>query len=563
MRFPLAGKTTHALDTILVRAAAGNQPGIAVGIAKGGRMVWSAGRGLANLETGTAFTPQTPFRICSISKQFACALVMREVRAKRIALDAHPGRYLPWANVLDSTLTIAHLMQNKSGIRDQWTLAMMMGARAEQRFTLDDGIAVNRMAPESMFAPGSQSLYCNANFEMLGQILEVVTGKPCAELLDAHIFAPLGMHNSYLGIDTAKPLVGDARGYRFHDGAWAEEENGIHWAASAGIVSTIEDLLKWAVCLRDPKATGLPWVADILKATPFNDGAVASYASGINHAINATTGRAVIAHAGALRGWRSIMMHFVKEDVSIAVFMNRTNAATSPALFPRGVAYKVAEVLGIAPVWRDVNVKPGANAKPGTKAKPRDNAKPRAAVIPDNMQGAYVSRQQGLLVQLRNHEGFAQIHSHLDWSTLFASGPRAFATADGHLSICFADEPNKALMLTMPAENVTTPMQLVAPPHTVNARFAATGRYHCAPLAGTLEIVVQDGAYSMVFAGIFGTGVFYPLMLLNETTAWFDLSRGVDESPPGRVLVIFDAKEELIELSCMLARRMVFRAANH
>jgi len=552
----LPTKATRNLNTILARAAAGDEPGIAVGIANGGRMVWSAGRGLANLETGTAFTPQTPFRICSISKQFACALVMREVRAKRIALDAHPGRYLPWANVLDSTLTIAHLMQNKSGIRDQWTLAMMMGARAEQRFTLDDGIAVNRMAPESMFAPGSQNLYCNANFEMLGQILEVVTGKPCAELLDAHIFAPLGMKDSYLGIDTAKPLVGDARGYRFHDGAWVEEENGIHWAASAGIVSTIEDLLKWAVCLRDPKATGLPWVADILKATPFNDGAAASYASGINHAINATTGRAVIAHAGALRGWRSIVTHFVKEDVSIAVFMNRTNAATSPALFPRGVAYEVAEVLGIAPVWRDADVTPGARAKPGV------NAKPKAAVIPDSMQGAYLSREQGLLVQLRNHEGGAQIHSHLDWSTLFTSGPRTFATADGHLSIRFADEPNKALMLTMPAENVTTPMQWVAPPRTVNVRFAATGRYHCAPLASTLEIVAHDGVVSMVFDGIFGTGVHYSLTLLNETTAWFDLARGVDESPPGRVLVMFDAKEKLIELSCMLARRMVFRVAH-
>ncbi len=556
----LPSRICHILSDILTRAAASDEPGIAVGIAKGGRMVWSGGHGLANLETRAAFTPQTPFRICSISKQFACALVMREARAKRIALDAHPSRYLSWAKVLDPALTIRHLMQNKSGIRDQWTLAMMMGARAEQRFTLDDGVAVNRMAPESMFAPGSQNLYCNANFEMLGQILEMVTGKSCGTLLDAHIFAPLGMNSSYLGVDTAKPLVGDARGYRFHDGAWIEEVNGIHWAASAGIVSTIEDLLKWAACLRDPKATGLPWVAGILTATPFNDGAAASYASGINHAINATTGRAMLAHAGALRGWRSILMHFVKEDVSIAVFMNRTNAATSPALFPRGVAYEVAEALGIAPVWRDVNVKPMANATP------RANAKPKAAVIPDNMQGAYVSREQGLLVQLRSyegagHEGGAQIFSHLDWSALFANGHRTFATDDGHLSIRFADEPSKALMLTMSAENVTTPMQLVAPPRTAKVRFAAKGRYHCAPLASTLEIVAHDGAYSMVFTGIFGTGVHYPLTLLNETTAWFDLSRGVDESPPGRVLVIFDAKEKLIELSCMLARRMVFRVA--
>ena len=547
----LPTKAIRQIEAVLARAVGGSdsEPGIAVGIAKAGRLLWRGGPGLSNLATGAPLTPQTPFRICSISKQFACALVMREVRAKRIALDAHPGRYLPWAKALDATLTVAHLMQNKSGIRDQWALAMMMGARAEQRFTLDDGVAVNRMAAESMFAPGSQNLYCNANFEMLGQILEAVTRQSYATLLEAHIFAPLGMLDSYLGIDTAKPLAGDARGYRFHDGAWLEEVNGIHWAASAGIVSTIVDLLKWAACLRDPTATGLPWVADILTATPFNDGAAATYASGINHAINAKTGRAMLAHAGALRGWRSIMMHFVKEDVSIAVFMNRTNAATSAALFPRGVAYDVADAMGIAPIWR------------ATSAKPERRAKPNVAVIPDQLQGAYVSREQGLLVQLRNHDGHAQIFSHLDWSALLAHGPRTFATDDGHLSIGFADGPNQALMLTMPAENVTAPMQWVTPPPNAKVPFAAKGRYYCAPLASTIEIVAHDGAHSMVFTGIFGTGVHYPLTLLNETTAWFDLSRGVDESPPGRVLVVIDATERLIELSCMLARRMVFRAA--
>ena len=543
----LPTKTIRQIDTILSRAARADEPGITVGIAKGGCMVWRGGRGLANLEMVAPLTPQTPFRICSISKQFACALVMREVRAKRIALHAHPSRYLPWAKVLDATLTVAQLMQNKSGIRDQWTLAMMMGARAEQRFTLDDGIAVNRMAPESMFAPGSQNLYCNANFEVLGQILEAVTQQSYAALLEAHIFAPLGMQDSYLGIDTAQPLVGDAFGYRFHDGAWVEEENAIHWAASAGIVSTIGDLLKWAACLRDPRATGLPWVADILTATPFNDGAAATYASGINHAINATTGRAMLAHAGALRGWRSILMHFVKEDVSIAVFMNRTNAASVPALFPRGVAYEVAEALGVAPIWHETS----ANAK--------RRAQPKAAVIPDHTQGAYVSREQGLMVQLRNHDGGAQIFSHLDWSVLLAHGSRTYATDDGHLSIQFADESDKTLMLTMPAENVTTPMQLVVPSSAAKTRFAAKGRYHCAPLASTLDIAVHDGATSIGFTGIFGEGVHYPLTLLNATTAYFDLSRGVDESPPGRVLVLFDATENLLELSCMLARRMVFR----
>ena len=151
----LPPKTTRTLDIILSRTVAVDQPGIAVGISRHGQMLWRGSRGLSSLASHAPLTTRTPFRICSISKQFACALVMREVAAGRIALDAHPSRYLAWTKGMDRALTIAHLMQNKSGLRDQWVLAMMMGATATQLFTLDDGVAVSGGAPESMFAPGS------------------------------------------------------------------------------------------------------------------------------------------------------------------------------------------------------------------------------------------------------------------------------------------------------------------------------------------------------------------------------------------------------------------------
>ena len=546
----LPPKTARAFEVILARTVRADEPGITVGISRHGRVLWRGARGLSNLESQASLTTRTPFRICSISKQFACALVMREVAMGRIALDAHPSRYLPWTKGMDRALTIAHLMQNKSGLRDQWVLAMMMGATATQPFTLDDGINVNCRAPESMFAPGSQNLYCNANFEILGQVLEAVSRKPYAQLLSQHILLPLGMRDSHLAIDTAQPLHGDARGYRFHRGAWEEEQNALHWAASAGMVSTVEDMLKWAACLRDPRAAGLPWVAAITQASPFNDGAAATYASGINHMINPETGRAVLAHAGALRGWRSVLMHFVKEDVSIVVFMNRTNGPKPRPL--RGLALQFAKALGVAPVWR------GAGKLP------------RRATLPAVTDGAYVSREQGLLIQLRNHQGRAEVHSHLDWSPLFhAEEAGTSTTDDGHLAIRvnerLGDASKSSLWLTLKGENVHAQMQRVVTPRVPDARFAARGRYHCAPLASTLEIVECKGGEEIVFTGIFGTGTGtgtrYPLARLNTHVAWFDISRGVDESPPGRVLVIFDATTGLLELSCMLARRMVFRRA--
>jgi hypothetical protein len=113
----------------------------------------------------------------------------------------------------------------------------------------------------------------------------------------------------------------------------------------------------------------------------------------------------------------------------------------------------------------------------------------------------------------------------------------------------------------MREENVHTVMQHIKPARPAHGPFKSGGRFHCAPIKSSAEVFVNNqGAAEIAFTGIFGEGVRYPLTVVNEGVAWFDLSRGVDESPPGRVLVVFDPTENKIEVSCMLARRIVFRS---
>jgi D-aminopeptidase len=456
---------------------------------------------------------------------------------------------LPWLANLDASLTIAHMLQNKSGLRDQWVMAMLMGARAEQRFTLEDGNEVVRRAPASMFAPGSQSWYCNLNFELLGQIIEAVSGESFADAVTRHIFTPLKMNSSYVGVDTANPIPDDVRGYRLHNDVWEEEVNAIHWGASAGIVSTAEDLLNWAHCLQHPAAAGLPWVAKIAEAFPFNDGSAACYASGINHF--RVGKRAVLTHQGALRGWRSTLLNFMDEHVSIAVFMNRTNSPQNK--FTRAVAYEIAEAMGIAPLWP---------------------SRPRAV---SQIKGWFVSPEQGILLQLdcdRDEHGKGQPDAPLraqvqgGWSPLMTtSHENTFATQDQQMVIRVESEDK--LWLTITDANVHTLMSrvIVDAGEETPSQFAATGNYVCAPLGSTLRFIRQaqssgsDSVVQVVLSGIFGEGVQHKLNILSATTAWFDIARGVDESPPGRVLVLVDRKANTVELSTTLARRIVFRSA--
>ncbi len=541
----LTSKNIKAIESLMAAAVGKDEPGVAVGIAQGGRMVWGGARGLANLASHIPFTTATAFRICSISKQFACALAMHEVRAGRLRLDVHPSHYLPWTRELDATLTVAHLMQNKSGIRDQWVMAMIMGATATQPFTLEDGMKVVRHAPESMFAPGSRNLYCNVNFELLGQILETVTARPFAELLSANILAPLGMNSTSLGVDTSQSLPGDTRGYRFIKGAWEEEVNGIHWAASAGMVSTVEDSLRWAACLRNPAAVGLPWVVDILPTTPFNDGAPAGYASGINHLHG--HGREVFMHSGGLRGWKSVLMHYVNEDTSIAVFMNRNNAPKGKKMV-RALAHDVAAALGIPPVWR------------------RSIKKPPPGKLPAGAAGAYVSKEQGLVLLLRDDKKGkkgAEAHSFLDWSPLHNTGEAGtLVNDDGSLRLSFdggngGNSGGGEMTLLDKSENICTPMRRIK--KRTGTTFAARGVYRCAPLATTAKIATKAGKPTIAFTGPFGAGDAYALTVLDANTAYFDIARGVDEAPPGRFLLTYDPAAKSIELSATLARRVVFR----
>jgi D-aminopeptidase len=523
------------IDDVLASAADANAPGIAIGISRGGTLLHTAARGLANLASQTPFTPQTPFRICSISKQFCCALVWRLIRAGQVKRDAHPGTYVPWMRVFDPRLTIRHLMQNQSGIRDQWVMAMLMGAKPADRFTLNEGFDVMRRAHESMFAPGSQSLYCNGNFELLGAVLEAASGERFAYAVARHIFRPLGMADSFVGIDTAASLPTDARGYRHVDGAWEEEVNRIEWSASAGVVSTIEDLLKWEAALRDPRARGLPWVADIQEPGHFNDGAPAVYASGISH-LRGTQG-AMLIHGGALRGWRSVLCRYVHADTAIAIFMNRTNSPAGP--LPRGVLSALEKVLSIPPPW------------------PSHSRDTHSASLQRGACGTFVSREQGILVQIDGADAAP---------TLSVSGMRSPLTPHGDM---WVDDENDAsvmwesrdvLRLHLREANVHTRCMRVDSDGA--AGFDAAGRWACGPVAATAQIDRhRNGAFTIHFSGPCGEGrgESYPLHLLDAHTAWFEIARGVDESPPGQVLLIHDADAGTIELSASLARRIVFR----
>jgi CubicO group peptidase (beta-lactamase class C family) len=188
-------------------------PGLALGIVHGDQIVHLRGFGVAN-PAGQPVTPQTPFILGSLSKSFTAVAIMQLIAAGKMELDAPVQRYLPWFRVADRTasaqIRVYHLLHQTSGLPTSAGAEAMAGtgqASLEQR--------VRELRTVVLATPvGSTFHYSNANYLVLGLLVQVVSGQPYGAYIQQHIFAPLQMHHSFVLLAQAT-AHGLATGYRW------------------------------------------------------------------------------------------------------------------------------------------------------------------------------------------------------------------------------------------------------------------------------------------------------------------------------------------------------------
>jgi CubicO group peptidase (beta-lactamase class C family) len=175
-----------------------NIPGASLAIIEGDKIVHVKGFGVSGPD-GEAPTPQTPFIICSLTKSFTALAVMQLVEAGKIDLDAPVQRYLPWFHVADpqasAQITVRHLLNQTSGLSQ--TAGMIPLADFD-----DSPDATERqargLATFALTRPvGSVFEYSNMNYNLLGLVIEAVSGETYADYIQSHIFTPLEMSHSY------------------------------------------------------------------------------------------------------------------------------------------------------------------------------------------------------------------------------------------------------------------------------------------------------------------------------------------------------------------------------
>ena len=185
-------------------------PGLALALVEGDRIVHLRGYGKAD-ETGRTVTPQTPFIVASVSKPMTALAVMQLVEAGKVELDAPVQRYLPAFRVADPAasqqITLRHLLQHTSGIPNT---ACDTRVDAE---TLEQYVA--ELQTVELAAPvGTRHTYCSGNYNVLGRIVEAVSGQAFGDYMRQHVFAPLEMRHSFTSEQEARQ-DGLAQGYRW------------------------------------------------------------------------------------------------------------------------------------------------------------------------------------------------------------------------------------------------------------------------------------------------------------------------------------------------------------
>lgn len=300
-------------------------PGMALGIIENGQIAHLQGFGIAD-SSGREVTPQTPFRIGSLTKSFTALAVMQLVEAGAIDLDEPVQVYLPWFTLADkdasAKITVRNLLNHTSGIsmKDGNSLFASKTGLEETVRSLD---RIKLTQPV-----GSTYQYCNINFMIAGLIVEVVSGQPYTDYVTEHIFEPLEMRHSYGSLESAR-ADGATIGHIFMLGRLWESDGWVPPAnlPAGALISSVEDMTHYAIAQMNAGRYGesvilSPQGIDELHAPAIPASENQDYAMGWS--VGEMEGKPILSHNGDDGRFHAVIFLLPEEDSGIILLSNAT-----------------------------------------------------------------------------------------------------------------------------------------------------------------------------------------------------------------------------------------------
>jgi CubicO group peptidase (beta-lactamase class C family) len=332
------GSAKQKVDELFAPWSEPEHPGCAVGVLRDGKMLYSRGYGLADIEHDAAITPATAFHVASVSKQFTAMAIYLLAQDGKLSLDDDARKYLPELHDFGRTITIRHLLHHTSGIRDQWDLLLLAGWRLGDVITEQDILDLVWRQKELNFVPGEEHMYSNTGYTLLGVIVHRVSGKTLREFTDERMFKPLGMTHTHFHEQYGSLVKGRAYSYIPLPDAGQDKYRSIALSYSnvgaTSLFTTVEDLARWDENFYTGQVGGKTLLGSMQVKGVLNDGSEIAYASGL--AIGDYRGAKVVEHSGMDAGFRAQLLRFPDQHFSTIVLCNAGEA--NPWLLSRDVA---------------------------------------------------------------------------------------------------------------------------------------------------------------------------------------------------------------------------------
>ena len=282
--------------------------------------MYKKGFGYADVKNKILITPDTKFRIGSVSKQFTAAAILKLQENGLLNVNDKLSKFIPDFPRGDE-VTIHQLLTHTSGIHSYTSRPDFIDNVTK---TVSPDTLVNLIKKDPYdFSPGEQLLYNNSGYFLLGYIISKVSGKSYDAYLKESFFDPLQMNNSGVHYAAIK-LENEAKGYSKNNNTYdVALDWDMSWAGGAGaLYSTLEDLLKWNQALYNGKVLNQKSLDAALTPVVLKNGEEPSMRYGYGLGFAKYRGEEIISHGGGLNGFVTQLAYYPKEKLSVVMFSN-------------------------------------------------------------------------------------------------------------------------------------------------------------------------------------------------------------------------------------------------
>ncbi len=309
------------VDDLLSEFNRADKPGVALVIARDGKIVYLNGLGSANLEYNLPITVRSVFDVGSIAVQFtSMAIAMLEDQGI-LSLKDDIRKYIPEIPDFGKIITIRHLLHHISGIRD-WPQALALtGWKMDDVITAEQILKAAMHQQELDFDPGTEFLYSNTGYNLLAEIVHRATGVTFRTWMWENIFKPLGMTSTHIRDKYQEIVPNRVYSYHYHrrEGYLKAVEN-LAAPGPCSLYSTVEDLGKWLLNLESGNVGGVVVIQKMHMKGILNSGEEIGYALGLN--IGEYIGFKRLSHSGVWAGFESVLHYYPEQKFGVVVLCN-------------------------------------------------------------------------------------------------------------------------------------------------------------------------------------------------------------------------------------------------